>query len=135
MGSSNLSVLGFIGVMFAVVTMVIGVGDGYAQESYPLMNSGVVSERPDFGPAQIRSMDQLRYGVPVMMCRSDVCSAVRRVVRAPYVDDDGSMRIVIFLNDPERGFRNESVSLADYGVIPYPGGGWNALNWLRRITE
>ncbi|MBI2038680.1 MAG: hypothetical protein HYT22_00135 [Candidatus Niyogibacteria bacterium] len=78
------------GIVFAVMMLLIKMEIVHTDEPR-LTNPGIVSERPDFGPSQIRSLDQLRYGVPVMICRRDICSDV--LVRM----SDGSCRRLMWM--------------------------------------
>lgn len=116
-------------LVVAGVMMVLGI----SLFLFGIAKADVSYMRPKARAKQIMSIEQIHYGMFVSRCLGDEwCSSPVRVVRAPYADEqDGSLRIILFVLDPDKGFRNQSISLADYGVVPYQSGFWNAKNWLK----
>lgn len=93
--------------------------------------------RPYWGPRQVRTLRGVRPGA-VLMRRSRLAGyyggrQVFVVVRGPYSRDHdlGWVDIVYLNDDVNRGYQF-SLSLSDFGVVPYPGGAWNQANYLVR---
>lgn len=78
--------------------------------------SPLVSERPNFGPRQVRDVVQLTPGLSV---------ADNRGNNYTVVEVKGVWITVLNVHG-----RQENISLADKSIVPYDNGHWNGINYL-----
>ena len=96
-------------------------GDGLPEHEWPC-------ERPDFGPQQVRSEDDLRCGMRLRECSLlPDCPTDTLTVRskAPYFSM-GGLFIDVAYDDGTEGILN----LMDLNVVPTHEGRWNPWYWL-----
>lgn len=97
----------------------------------------VSEDRPYWGPRQVRTLRGVRPGA-VLMRRSRLAGSyggqqVFVVVRGPYSrDHDLGWVDIVYLDGGVNRDYQFSLSLGDFGVVPYPGGAWNQTNYLER---
>ena len=92
--------------------------------------STATEERPNFGPTQVTSPEQLVVGR----------SYRRHHAEGRTYTPSSELGVVRVLEEPqgrwvkvERSDMTFDYSLADMGVIPYDSGYWNATNWLEDL--
>jgi hypothetical protein len=99
---------------------------GFPEDEWP-------RERPDFGPKQIRSKDEIRFGMRLRECSliPDFPTGTLRVTsKAPYHSMDG-LYIDVAYDDGTEGV----INLMDFSVVPTPEGRWNPSHWLESWNE
>lgn len=87
--------------------------------------------RPDFGPTQIRSLEELQGGMQVAFRRRVApyrTGSRLEITLPPYQEGDRWRIRVKYIEGLET-----DISLADCSVVPYDDGNWNQLNWLERV--
>jgi len=97
------------------------------------LNNRIVKERPNFGFWQVRSPSVIKKGMALIMV--DVEQRTIRVVKEPQLRNRSLVLEVEHLDGPHKG-KQETICLADYGVVPYQTTGgprWHPTNRLLRI--
>lgn len=86
--------------------------------------------RPNFGPKQVRSPDELVVGRKYISHFRGGGSSKFTVISAPF-EKNGEMWV-----KTAHAFAGEVTlterSISDMGVLPYKGGWWNPYCWLER---
>ena len=123
------------GIVFLSVMLV------WASVVFPadLISGRLVSERPDFGPDQIRSKEKLFAGMWVQWChtgKTAFCEKPMQVLGKPIQENQEKPRVWWFsaLKPGAYGTFISDYSLADCGVLPYEDNQWNPTNWLKRVV-
>lgn len=98
----------------------------------------VVGERPNFGPAQIRTMQELRAGICFIhhYVQPSPYPVRCTIVEKPY-QKGGRWWMLVTVYLPSGDTYQSEISLADCGVVPYKtslGPQWNLNNWLEKIS-
>lgn len=96
----------------------------------------VGQDRPDFGPNQVRSPEELVAGMVVV--HHGASSAERtEITSAPFQKADGGWWISGISEHEKRTSpenpKEMEMSLADRGVVAYSNGMWHLYNWLERV--
>jgi len=91
--------------------------------------SGVVKMRPDFGKRQVKDLKNLVVGRKYI-AKGAHSSKMFTLESLPY-ENGGKWKINIFRN--KRIIDTDSIYLADYGVMPYDNGYWNATNHILEV--
>lgn len=94
--------------------------------------------RPDFGPTQIRALEELQVGGMPVIAHHGASAERLEITSAPYQKTNGNWWIRVTSDYPgrlstEKLITTES-SLADHGVVAYTDGMWNLYNWLERVN-
>ena len=90
-------------------------------------------ERPDFGPKQIRSEDEIRCGMHLRECSlaPDFPTGTLTVTsKAPYYSM-GGLYIDVIYDDGAAGV----INLMDFSVVWTHKGRWNPFHWLEISNE
>jgi hypothetical protein len=90
-------------------------------------------ERPDFGPKQIRSEDEIQFSMRLRECSlvPDCPTGTLTVTsKAPYRSMDGLYIDVAYDNRTEG-----IINLMDFSVVPTHKGRWNPSHWLEGSNE
>jgi hypothetical protein len=85
-------------------------------------------ERPDFGPKQIRSEDEIQFGMRLRGCSlipDFPTGTLTATSKVPYYST-GGLYIDVLYDDGTEGILN----LMDFSVVPTHEGRWNAFHWL-----
>lgn len=91
------------------------------------------SNRPNLGPSQVRSLEELRVDMVVVFHHRRGVEKFK-ITSSPY-QEEGSWRIRGVSEHATSAPSVESISLADYGVVAYSNGMWNLSNWLERVDN
>jgi hypothetical protein len=97
-------------------------------------------ERPDFGPSQIREMDELEVGGIYRLVHIDDeefgVPHYEEVIRIRKIDVETREFYFNYLDDTEVGEDEEDYRcLEDYSVMPYEVGTWNDINYISRVKK
>lgn len=88
-------------------------------------------ERPDFGPKQIRSVEELTPGCTYRVCNSTGKGYSQLWIFHSVVENKFGRSLD--MTSVEHGYRSHSHYLTDRGLAPYRYGNWNPSNWIERL--
>ena len=91
----------------------------------------VTKERPDFGPTQVKSPEQIKPGHSYKT-HYGTSSEEARTVKA-IASPEGKWVKVESPSGSATGYIHGQMSLADVGVVPYDAGTWSQNNWLEML--
>lgn len=95
-------------------------------------------ERPDFGPTQVRRVDEIKKDQVLIIHTRDRVNGnwfqqEVKVIRL-YNNSEGILFMEFDYSNHYPNVKNFN-SLSDYNVIPERNGKWNAFNWLEDPTK
>ena len=90
----------------------------------------LVTERPDFGPDQIKSPEDVKIGAKVIQVYFKDQESKPVTVVDFFIHPIGKGMIV----ETSEGHRLENF-FTDDGLEPYPDGRWNDSNWLKKVKK
>ena len=88
------------------------------------------THRPNFGRKQVRSLRGIKPGL-VLIKKPDNVHIL--VIDKPSHDETSNRWKVEVCTCDLTDNKEYTVSLSDFGVVPYPNGLWDTRNWLSRV--
>lgn len=108
--------------------------DGIPVDKYGAL---FTKKRPDFGPSQIKSKDELKVGDRVLLC-SLPGQLIRevKITSEPYENESGNLKIncTPFKLSKDDIKPEEHFFLGDFSITPYLGV-WNNWHWALKAPE
>ena len=92
--------------------------------------SHFLSERPNFGPRQIRETPDFVVGARIYECHKGEKGISRQLMEVVAVHEDTVT--LKYLDGIAKGLETKD-SLIDFNIFPYTNGEWNRSNWFERV--